>query len=58
MSPTIQAQADQVRAASTGRLPAEVLEAFDRDRERMIGRGTPADARGSLQACPSVIVSV
>jgi peroxiredoxin len=44
VSSTIQEQADQVRAASTGRLPAEVLEAFDRDRERMIGRGTPADA--------------
>ena len=44
MSPTIQEQADEVRAASTGRLPAEVLEAFARDRERMLDRGTPSQA--------------
>jgi peroxiredoxin len=44
MSPTIQEQADQIRAASTGRLPAEVIDAFARDRERMIGRGTSPEA--------------
>jgi peroxiredoxin len=44
MSPTIQEQADQVRAASTGQLPAEVIEAFARDRERTIGQGTPSEA--------------
>ena len=44
MSPTIQEQADQARAASTGRLPAEVVEAFARDRERMINRGTLSEA--------------
>jgi peroxiredoxin len=44
MGPTIQEQADQIRAASTGRLPADVVEAFARDRERMIGRGTSPEA--------------
>ncbi len=44
MSPTIQEQADQMQAASFARLPAEVIEAFARDRGRMIERGAPPDA--------------
>ena len=44
MSPTIKEQADQVRAASTGRLAAEVVEAFTHDRKAMLERGMPTDA--------------
>ena len=44
MSPTIQEQADKVGADSVGRLPEGVIEAFTRDRERMIGRGAPPEA--------------
>jgi peroxiredoxin len=36
-----------MQAASAGRLPAEVIEAFARDREKMLERGTPPDAVAS-----------
>ncbi|HSZ05984.1 MAG TPA: peroxiredoxin-like family protein [Solirubrobacteraceae bacterium] len=39
MSSTFQQQADQLQAASAGRLPADVLETFARDREALIDRG-------------------
>ncbi len=44
MSPTIQEQSDQVKAASAGRLPAEVLEVFARDQAAWRAKGRPADA--------------
>ena len=44
MSPTIQEQSDQLQAASAGRIPAEVLEIFARDRAVLGERGKPADA--------------
>ena len=44
MSPTIQEQSDQLQAASAGRIPAEVLEIFARDRTVLHERGKPADA--------------
>src|ERR1700758_36712 len=44
MSPTIQEQSDQLKSASAGRLPAEVAEVFNRDRETMLGHGAPTDA--------------
>ncbi|MFZ0091387.1 MAG: peroxiredoxin-like family protein [Solirubrobacteraceae bacterium] len=44
MSPTIQEQSDQLQAASAGRIPAEVLEVFARDRAALRERGKPADA--------------
>jgi peroxiredoxin len=47
MSPTIQEQADELGAAAMGRLPTEVIEAFARDRETMLGRGTPSEAVAS-----------
>ena len=44
MSATIQEQSDQVKAASAGRLPAEVLEVFSRDQAAWRAKGRPADA--------------
>ncbi len=44
MSLTIKEQSDQLQAASAGRLPAEVVEIFARDRETLLGHGAPADA--------------
>jgi len=44
MSPTIQEQSDQLQAASAGRIPAEVLEIFARDRAVLRECGKPADA--------------
>lgn len=44
MSPTIQEQSDQVKAASAGRLPAGVLETFARDQAVFRAKGRPADA--------------
>jgi peroxiredoxin len=44
MSTTIQEQSDAVRAASAGRLPAEVLEIFTRDQAAWRASGRPADA--------------
>ena len=44
MTLTIKQQAEQLGAASAGRLPAEVLEIFNRDRQTMLARGAPPDA--------------
>jgi peroxiredoxin len=44
MGPTIQEQSDALEAASAGRLPAEVLETFARDRAGWRAKGLPADA--------------
>lgn len=44
MSPSIQEQSEQVRAASVGRLPADVLETFVRDQADWRAKGRPADA--------------
>jgi peroxiredoxin len=44
MSLTIKEQSDQLQAASAGRLPAEVVEIFTRDRETLVGHGEPAGA--------------
>jgi peroxiredoxin len=44
MTPTIQEQSDQVKAASVGRLPAEVLETFARDQVTSRAKGRPAGA--------------
>jgi peroxiredoxin len=44
VSPTIQEQSEQVKAASAGRLPAEVLETFARDQAAWLAKGSPADA--------------
>jgi peroxiredoxin len=44
MSPTIQEQSEQVKAASAGRLPAEVLNTFARDQAAFRAKGRPADA--------------
>jgi len=44
MTPTIQEQSEQVKAASAGRLPAEVLETFARDQAAFRAKGRPADA--------------
>ncbi len=44
MSPTIQEQSDEVKAASAGRLPREVLEVFSRDQAAWQAKGRPADA--------------
>jgi peroxiredoxin len=43
MSTTIQAQSDALKAASAGRLPAEVLETFTRDQAAWRAKGRPAD---------------
>jgi len=53
MSSTLQQQADQLQAASAGRLPADVLETFARDREALIDRGArdtvkPGDVLGDF----------
>ncbi|MGD0197183.1 MAG: peroxiredoxin-like family protein [Solirubrobacteraceae bacterium] len=44
MSTTIQEQSDALKAASAGRLPAEVLEIFTRDQAAWRTKGHPADA--------------
>jgi peroxiredoxin len=44
MTPTIQEQSDQVKAASAERLPTEVRESFARDQAAWRARGRPADA--------------
>ncbi len=44
MSPTIQERSDQVKAASAGRLPAEVLEVFARGQAAWQATGRSADA--------------
>ena len=44
MSPTIQEQSEQVKAASAGRLPAEVLNTFARDQAAFRAKGRPAEA--------------
>lgn len=43
MSLTISEQSAQLQAASSGRLPADVIEIFTRDRETRVARGTPAN---------------
>ncbi len=40
MRSTLKRQADQLQADSAGRVPADVLETFARDREALINRGT------------------
>jgi len=44
MSLTIKEQSEQIKAASLGRLPAEVVETFARDRDKLAADGVPADA--------------
>jgi peroxiredoxin len=44
MSTTIQEQSDALKAASAGRLPAEVLETFTHDQAALRAKGRPADA--------------
>ncbi len=44
MSPTIQQQSDELKAASAGRLPADVLTAFARDQAAWRAKGRPANA--------------
>ena len=44
MSVTIREQSDQLKAAAAGRLPAEVVEVFDRSIERLLNEGVPSDA--------------
>jgi peroxiredoxin len=44
MSPTIQEQSEQIKTASAGRLPADVLETFTRDQAAFRAKGRPADA--------------
>jgi len=44
MSTTIQEQSDSLKAASAGRLPAEVLETFAHDQAAWRAKGLPADA--------------
>jgi hypothetical protein len=44
LSLTIKEQSHQLKAASAGRLPPEVAEAFARDQERLLGQGRPPDA--------------
>lgn len=44
MSLTIKEQSEQIKAASLGRLPAEVVETFARDRNKLAADGVPADA--------------
>jgi len=44
MSTTIQEQSDALKAASAGRLPAEVLQTFTRDQVAWRAKGRPADA--------------
>jgi peroxiredoxin len=44
MSPTIQEQSQQVKTASAGRLPPEVLDIFARDQAAFRAKGRPVDA--------------
>src|ERR1700684_424197 len=44
MTRTIQEQSEQVKVASAGRLPAEVLDTFARDQAAFRAKGRPADA--------------
>jgi len=44
MSLTIKEQSEQIKTASLGRLPAEVVETFARDRDKLAADGVPADA--------------
>jgi peroxiredoxin len=41
---TIREQSNEVKAVSAGRLPAEVLEVFDRSIENFLAQGIPAEA--------------
>jgi peroxiredoxin len=42
--PTIREQSDQLKAAAAERLPAEVVEVFDRSIEDFLAQGVPAEA--------------
>lgn len=42
--PTIREQSDQLKAAAAGRLPAGVIQAFNRSIEDLLARGIPAEA--------------
>jgi peroxiredoxin len=44
MTLTIREQSEQVKAAAAERLPAEVLEVFDRNIQNSLGRGVPANS--------------
>jgi peroxiredoxin len=44
MPATIREQSGQLKAAAAERLPAEVVEVFDRSIETFLGQGIPADA--------------
>ena len=44
MSPTIQEQSEALKTASAGRLPAEVLQTFERDQAGWRAKGRPIDA--------------
>jgi peroxiredoxin len=44
MSVTIREQSDQLKAASAGKLPTEVVEVFDRSIEHLLDEGVPSDA--------------
>lgn len=44
MSVTIHEQAEQLKAASAERLPAAVLDVFDRSVQNLLAQGVPADA--------------
>jgi peroxiredoxin len=44
MPATIREQSSQLKAAAAERLPAEVVEVFDRSIETFLGQGIPADA--------------
>ena len=41
---TIREQSEQLKAAAAERLPAEVLEVFDRSIEDFLDQGIPADS--------------
>ena len=41
---TIREQSDQLKAAAAERLPAEVLDVFDRSIEDFLDQGVPADS--------------
>jgi peroxiredoxin len=47
MSLTIKEQSDQIKAASVGRLPTEVVETFARDRESLVAQGVASDVVSS-----------
>jgi peroxiredoxin len=42
--PTIREQSDQLKAAAAERLPADVIEVFDRSIEDLLAQGLPAEA--------------